>query len=311
MTSLVTTAFATVLLLGSASAFGQTTCLAQRDAILQQKAKVEAHLQSVQNFRAGLTDATVQQAAMEKADAAIAKDRDALARIAERLQLFAPAARIAEQINQTKRQLASLGFEERSGDFERLGQMSAAEQTHLKKDLIAQLQTLVIDGGKDAMEERFLGKIKKMKKRDVEALAEKLRKAGADDPIFQDWLRAFSPAASRKSLANGAQFAIKYVDTQQGLQEASEQLAPGTAEARQEAFLTMLSLVSDNPAVARLKAVAAGTYDIGEAGAYLSVLQSNVSHLDKITDDQLEQQKVLIKRMQQLVHDLRQACPAQ
>lgn len=296
------------ILSANVSSGAELSCLQQRDAVLKEKTKVEAHFSSVQAFRTGLTDAPKHQAAVEKAEQALAKDRDALAKIDERLRLYAPVNPIANQINETKRQLATLGFDDRSADFEQLGEMSAVEQAHIKKQLFEQFQGLVIESGTKAMEERFLEKIKKMKKRDVEVLANKLRRSGTDDPVFQEWLRSFSPAASRNVLVDGARDTIKYLKKEDNFLKMFEQAEPGTVEARQDAFLTLLSLVSDNPAIAELKAVAAGFYNVGEATVYLYVLQKNIGHLNNITEEQLERQKILMKRMEHLMRDLKQAC---
>jgi hypothetical protein len=197
----------------------------------------------------------------------------------------------------------ALGFDDRTSDFERLGEMSATERAHVTAQLLGQLKAVALAKGEKAMEDYFLNKIKTLKPEQVEALANKLQKAGADDVMFQEWLRSFSPNASREVRVNGAREIIKYLKRELKLFKLDQQLDAGTVEARQEAALTLLSLVCEHPALTTLKAVAVGIYTVSEAGVYLYVLQKNIDHLNDITAEQLERQKVPISRMKELVRD--------
>ena len=294
---------------GLAAAQAPQDCSAQRIREVQaEKARVQEHMRRIQALRATLTDSPEHRAAAEKADQALAKDRDAIAKIDARTRIYEGIPALTRQIEETKRQLASLGFDERSADFERLGEMSAAEQTHLKKQLLAQLRKVTLDKGADYMQGRFLERIKTMTPQKLTAIAEKLKKAGADDPIFQEWLRSFRPNASREVLVNGAEETIKFLKKEENLQKMIEGLDAGTVEGNQEAFLELMSYVSDYPALGELKAVAAGIYHTGEAGVFLYVLAGNQQHLDRVTADQLSRQKVLIKRMETLIKQRKAAC---
>lgn len=282
----------------------------QAQAAQAEKARVQAHLRQVQTFRARLGSSANDQAAAQKADLAIGKDQDALEKIEQRLRLYADVAGIAQQIEQTRRQLAGLGFDERSADFERIGEMSRDEQALLKKQLIKQLRKVTLNKGAKYMQERFLSRIQSMSPQKVRSLAGKLKKAGADDPLFQEWLLSFTRNAPREVLANGARETIKYIEKEEHLEKLLEALEPETVEGNQEAFLELVSLVSDFPALGELSAVAAGTYQLGEAGVFLLVLSGNQDHLDSVTLDQLSKQKILMKRMESLVGERRRICAA-
>lgn len=224
------------------------------------------------------------------------------------MRIYEGIPALTRQIEETKRQLAGLGFDERSADFERLGAMSQRELELTKSRLLAQLKKVTLDKGADHLQEKFLERIRTMTPQKLTAVAEKLKKAGADDPVFQEWLRSFRPNASREVLVDGAKEAIKYVEKAENLQGAAEGMNQGSVEGRQEAFLEVLSLVSDYPATGELSAVATGFYQVGEAGVFLFVLSGNERHLDKVTKDQLSRQKILMKRMETLIRQRRAAC---
>lgn len=60
---------------------------AEKDTALKEKAKVEAHLREVEAFRSKLTDPSKHRLAIDKAEQAMAKDREALVKIDELIQL--------------------------------------------------------------------------------------------------------------------------------------------------------------------------------------------------------------------------------
>jgi hypothetical protein len=273
-----------------------------------EKARVQEHMERIQALRATLTESPAHRAAAERADQALAKDRDAIAKIEARTRIYEGIPALTRQIEETKRQLSSLGFDERSADFERLGEMSAAEQAHLKKQLLAQLRKVTLDKGADYMQARFLERIKTMTPQKLTSIAEQLKKAGADDPVFQEWLRSFRPNASREVLVNGAEQTIKFFKKEENLYKMVDGLDAGTVEGNQEAFLELVSYVSDYPALGELKAVAAGVYHTAEAGVFLYVLSGNQHHLDRVTTDQLSRQRALVKRMETLIRQRNAAC---
>lgn len=264
----------------------------------------------IQAFRARLGDSPQDRLAGEKTDQALARDGEALAKIDERMRIYERAAPITEQIEQTRRQLASLGFQERSADFDQLAQFSKEELALMQRRLLKQLKTVTLDKGADHLQERFLERIQTMTPQKLTAIAEKLKKAGYDDPAFQKWLRSFRPNASREVLAAGARDTLKAIEKWEPLEGAAEGLNAGNVEGAQDAFLELVSLYGDYPALNELKAVAAGTYQVAEAGAVLWVLSGNEAHLSKLTEEQLARQKELTTRMKALVQQRNGICAA-
>lgn len=211
------------------------------------------------------------------------------------------------QIKETERQMAGLGFKQRAEDFEQITDTSAGAMAHLKARLLSRIQELVTDKAQDAMQEHFLAAVKDLKPKQVKGMLAAMEKAGVTDPYFLEWLRSFQPNKPRARLVADAKVVIKFLKDNQDLAEASEKLEAGTVEADQDAALTLLSLVIDNPCLSELKAVGGGTYDVGEAWFYLAVLDMSNDELSSITDRQLSLQKVLIKRMESLVKERNQA----
>jgi hypothetical protein len=296
---------------GAAAGAAPSACQPEQVQTVQaEKARVQAHLRQVQAFRAGLGGSPNEQLAAQKAELAIGKDQDAIEKIEQRIRLHADIAGIAQQIEQTKRQLATLGFNDRSADFERIGEMSRAEQALTKTRLLKQLRKVTLDKGAKYMQDRFLTRIQSMSPQKVRSLAGKLKKAGADDPLFQEWLLSFTRNAPREVLANGARETIKFIEKEEHLEKMLEALEPETVEGNQDAFLELVSLVSDFPAIGELSAVAAGAYQLGEAGVFLFVLSGNQDHLDSVTQDQLSKQKILMKRMESLIGERKRICAA-
>ena len=298
-------AFAT----GTAGAQSAQDCAAQgiREAQAE-KARAQEQTRKIEGFRATLGDSPQHRAAVQTADRALARNRDAIAKIDERLRLYQAIPDLTRQIEETKRQLRQLGFEERSADFDRLGEMSRNELELTKARLLDQFKKVTLGKGADHLQEKFLERIRTMSPQKLTAIAEKLKKAGADDPVFQGWLRSFRPNASREVLVNGAKEAIKYLENAESLEGVAGGLNQGTVEGRQDAFLEVLSLVSDYPALGELSAVATGTYQVGEAAVFLTVLSGNERQLDRVTREQLSRQKLLIKRMETLVKQRKAAC---
>src|SRR5687767_14397035 len=60
----------------------------KKTAILQEQRTVQEHLRKVDAFRGSLIDATKNRLSIDKAEQALAKDREALAKIEERLALI-------------------------------------------------------------------------------------------------------------------------------------------------------------------------------------------------------------------------------
>jgi hypothetical protein len=92
------------------------------------------------------------------------------------------------------------------------------------------------------------------------------------------------------------------------MEGAAEGLNAGGVEGSQDAFLELVSLYSDFPAVNELKAIGAGAYQVGEAGVFLWVLSGNEAQLTRLTEEQLARQKELTKRMKALIQQRNDAC---
>lgn len=227
----------------------------------------------------------------------------------KKLALTNRIAALNKQIKDTQTQLQGLGFKQRAEDFEQIGKISEEAATRLKSKLFLRVQELVREASEDAMQEKFLKKIKDLKPNQVKQMLAVMEKGGVSDPYFLAWLRSFKSNKSRQELVSDAEVVIKYVKTQQDLSESSEKIKSGSVDDKQEAALTLISLVLDHPLLkpvkgkSVLKAVSACTYDVGEAWFYIAVLNMNVKDLAAVTDKQLATQKFLIKRMEKLVQE--------
>ena len=209
---------------------------------------------------------------------------------------------LTKQVDQTKRQLGTLGFAERVNDFERFSQMSTTEQVRLKLRLIEQLKAFALAKGDGALRARFLESTRALSADQAKAVAVTLQGIGADDSGIQDWFRAFSPNASREVLADGVREAIKFLETEAKPFEGGDQLEVTMVDARQQAVLALLSLVEEEyPALQVLKALSAGLYAAGEANVYLYLLEGQVEQLDRVTTHQLDAQRILVGRMESTI----------
>ena len=208
----------------------------------------------------------------------------------------------SRRITEAEEQLRGFGFKQREADFVRYGGWAGQARDRLIAQLTLRVQTLVTAKAEALMQERFLEQIGKMKPKDVNRLAEKLMQAGAKDPLFQEWLRSYSPKASRQVLIEGAKEAIACLKYEEKLFKLTE-TDTETVAGRQEAVLTLASMLIDHPYLKELSAVAAGIYDVGEAGATLWILNEGVDHLNGVVDQQLADQKKTVQHMTKLVTD--------
>lgn len=206
----------------------------------------------------------------------------------------------SRQIAEMGEQLRGWGFKQRETELVRYGGLAGQARDHLIAQLTSRVQGLVTAKAEALMQETFLEKIRTMKRKDVNRLAEQLSRAGLKDHDLQMWLRDFSEKAPRAVLVKGAKDAIaclKYEEKLFKLAEADTETVAG----RQEAVLTLASMLIDHKYLAELKAVAGGIYDVGEAGVTLYILNEGVDHLNDVTEQQLAAQKTVVGRMKSLV----------
>ena len=271
---------------------------------LQHKADFVSEYQGTEPGTARATEAERRKAELTDEANKIVDDADTFT---QTLGLTLKIESIDLQIKETEKQMAGLGFKQRAEDFEQIADTSAEAMTHLKARLLSRIQELVTDKATDAMQEHFLAAVQNLKPKQVKGMLAAMEKAGVTDPYFLEWLRSFQPNKPRARLVADAKIVIKFLKANQDLAEASEKLDAGTVDADQDAALTLLSLVIDNPCLTELKAAGGGTYDVGEAWFYIAVLDMSNDELSSITDRQLSLQKVLIKRMENLVKERNQA----
>jgi hypothetical protein len=208
------------------------------------------------------------------------------------------------QIAETQEQLRNLGFKRTAAELTGLQGQSEAAQRQLVSGLISRVRDYAVSASVDVMQTRFLERIASMKPREVSKLADALQRAGVSDPLFLEWLRSFSPNASRQVLVRGAELAIHAVESQQDLFSAAEGLSEGTLRSRQEAAVTLIGMVTrDFPGLRELTLVATGAYDVIEAGVMIAVLDRSIDGLTQTTEVQLVQQKRIICRLTTLMFD--------
>lgn len=271
----------------------------------QQTQFAEKHTAFLQEFE-GVTEDGPRAGAAAAAKVALQGEADGIVDRAdnytEALSLAVKIQDESRRITETEEQLRGLGFKQREADFVRYGGWSGQARDHLIAQLTSRVQGLVTAKAEALMEERFLKQIRTMKRKDVNRLAEKLSQAGLKDHDLQMWLRSFSEKAPRAVLVQGAKEAIACLKYEEKLFKLSE-TDTETVAGRQEAVLTLASMLIDHPYLKELSAVAGGIYDVGEAGATLWILNEGVDHLNGVVDQQLADQKKIILHMTKLVTD--------
>lgn len=206
----------------------------------------------------------------------------------------------SRQIAEMGEQLRGWGFKQRETELVRYGGLAGQARDHMIAQLTSRVQGLVTAKAEALMQETFLEKIRTMKRKDVNRLAEQLSRAGLKDHDLQMWLRDFSEKAPRAVLVKGAKDAIACLKYEEKLFKLAE-TDTETVTGRQEAVLTLASMLIDHKYLAELKAVAGGIYDVGEAGVTLYILNEGVDHLNDVTEQQLAAQKTVVGRMKSLV----------
>src|SRR5205814_7196245 len=144
---------------------------------------------------------------------------------------------------------------------------SEEAQRDMVSQLISRFRDYAVSKSQSVLQENFLARIQTMKQtmkpNEITKLADTLRQLGANEPLFQEWLRSFSAKASRKVLVDGAKLAIEGVKDWEKLLKISEEMDKKTLQGHQEAALTVISMLGvDYPAMKELKLIASGAYDV-------------------------------------------------
>ena len=209
-------------------------------------------------------------------------------------------ATLAKQIGETKRQLQSLGFDQRSDDFNRLGEISAEQMKEVKKQVTALGVGLAVAGG----EEGLLKSVEKIKPEYIGATLRQLDHLGMKNTRLFHALKDFAGNAPRQRLAEDATVVVKFIEQGCDLKVKADKAYDG---GRQEFGLALISLLTGN-------SIGEALHDGGDAGAdSLYILSHNQKQLDSITDKQLGGLKQTTARMKRLVDErnlLRHDLPA-
>jgi hypothetical protein len=239
--------------------------------------------------------------------AAAAKSQSNVTPSTETVALTARVHALDRQIAEMEKQLRGLGFKKAVPDFTSLAGQSQKAQQHMVSQLISRVRDYATDQSEEAMSEHFLKYIGTMKEEKVKNLANFLQSKGADEPLFQEWLRSFSPDASRAKLVSGAQLAIDVVKGGEDLFTIREEMEKETVQGKQQAALTLISMVADYPGMKELTQVASGAYDVIEAGVTICILDRGIKDLTTATETQLANQKEIMLRMKALVDERKDA----
>ncbi len=218
--------------------------------------------------------------------------------------LLARVGALDAQIAETEKQLREMGFKNSLQSFDWTGGESRKAQQHMIGQLILHLRNYTIEKSEKALEEGFLAHISKMKPKEVNKLADSLQQLGANEPLFQEWLRSFSEKVPRKVLTDGAKLAIEAAKAEGRLFKISEEMSKETVQGKQEAALTVIAMLGvDFPVMKELKLVASGSYDVAEAWATILVLDRHMGEMTTAVDTQLASQKKILLHMKALVDE--------
>ncbi len=208
-------------------------------------------------------------------------------------------ADLDRQIRATRMQLASLGFNARSDDFEQIGQLAAQQRDELFKRLDDQLRDIAVDCAADRVQEKMLDAVGGINEEDMESMLKTMRENGISTDALQDSLTAaLGQTDQRVKLAAEAQVLVGAVQTLADVKESEDDYNQHTIEGRQQALLTAVSIFDEaKPAVE----VARAAYAVGDAGRCLMILSAGAHQLDITTSRQLADLNVITSRMKSLV----------
>lgn len=262
---------------------------------------------------AGAKEGTPEAAAAAQRKAELTEQANAVIEAADEfndyVDAWGRALLIERQLAEIPRQLAGLGFTRANHDFAWYEGQSGQARDRLIAQLVSRVGDYTTSKSEALLQDHFLKHIQTMSKHDANKLAQRFVDLHLRNHEFQSWLRSFSPKVSRAVLVNGAKEAIDYVKREEGFFKVIDSLDKGTVAGRQEAFLTVVSLLVDYPGMKELKAVSAGLYDVGEAWATICILDRGIDELTASTETQLVNQKKLILHQQTLMKERRELAP--
>lgn len=206
---------------------------------------------------------------------------------------------LGKEITATQHQLAAMGFATNAATFEQISDMSGDARKELLKNLNKQVMGILADGVADLGQKGILKAVEGAEPETVENLLEKMKTYGMDSPSLEKCISDIATSTdTRAALAADAEVVVeiseKFIDTR----EAEDNLAEGTVESRQEATLTLLSVMGmDKPVVEIAKA----SYQVGAAGFTLALLSGSERQLDAQSNQELANLKIVSGRMTALV----------
>ncbi len=208
-------------------------------------------------------------------------------------------AMLDKQIEQTKQQLRSLGFDQRSDDFERLGELSADQTKEIQKKILDLKVGLATGLGQDAI----LTTVEKLPPSCFGGVLRKLDQWGLKDkesfrPLVQalkDYAGNAKDTAPRRRLVEDAKVLVDWAQRSLDVKEAADK--GETREAEKGLALMLFSVLTG-------KSVPDGMYDLGDTGLTYAIISHHQERLDEITNQQLTDLKTITARMKDTV-DLR------
>ena len=272
----------------------------------QQSTEFQARYDGKEGTPAEVAAAARRKAELTKQGTAVLDDADLFN---EHLDAWGQALVIDRQLAQIPQQLAGLGFTHANHDFAWYEGQSGQARDQMIAQLVSHAGSYATAKTEEVLTDHFLESVRTMSTHDANKLAQKLVDLHLRNHEFQTWLRRFSPKVPRAVLVNGAKEAIDYVKREEGFFKTIESLDKGTVAGRQEAFLTVVSLLVDYPGMKELKALSAGLYDVGEAWATIIILDRGIDELTASTETQLANQKKLILHQQELIKQRRELAP--
>ncbi len=255
---------------------------------------------------AGTKPDTPQAAQAKEIRTALKQEADAIVdqadNFTERLGLATGIQALDVQIAESEKQLRGLGFKRAIPDFAWFAGQSGQARQHMINRLIGRVRDYAISKSEGLVEEHFLQYVQTMKPKEINKLADSLRRLGANEPLFQEWLRSFSPKLQRKVLVSGAKLAVDAVKREEKLFKIAENMDEGSVAAQQDAALTVISMITpDYPGLKELKLVATGAYDVLEAWATIAILEANIDELTTAVETQLANQKTSLLYRKDLI----------
>lgn len=208
---------------------------------------------------------------------------------------------LTRQIEETRRQLQGLGFAGRAEEFDRIHDTSRDAINRMKSQVLTRLQELLLQQAQSAAQDKILERLSKLTPAQVDQFEAFALISETPCPDIVRVLRAITAGETPSRLAHDAKAVLEAISKARDLFELSEKAAQETVEARQEAALLLLSLVFKHPMINELQTVGHAGYDVGEAWFYYFTLSREADGLLRTTDQQLRDQKVVLKRMEDLI----------